>query len=527
MKKRIITVLLPVLVIGCSGLMDLENNTSESNATNGKKTTLLTRSDVTVNYMGHKYSITDGPLSIEKARALFSDTSLEATHRALRILPSNMEQLHRLEADESLIISYHPLEYVLIPESFDNAPAPEQEMDPVYEECGTVVAMEDLRTVSPVYVLWPVSHPLPQGVNYELLYEVYMPEAEPSRLIPDPYIEPPHAAGHLRCYDNRLASYKPLKHVQLQYIDVFSSTRTAYTDTSGYFYLSFADIDYPVTVKLRNDKFVVRDSTTSNVKSFSFSPRDYVLPFPGNENPVFVNGCNVQFPANFFWDTYKAAEYYFYGDNDLLNIVPIYDTLGVSIDIHAINSSAPNNILGCFSYSTNNSFSPYINIFNPYSNYSGASSKIFGTVNHELAHATNYTLGASYMYATDDMIVESFASLMGWYNVSQYYSSYVGTSHSLVHSICTQGRQNWTQSSTTLIYTPIFIDLYDDYNQHTTNSSYNNDPISGVPISFIANSALGPQSFQSVHNLLQSGVGSYYTSSEFSTFISPYSIFLP
>lgn len=38
--------------------------------------------------------------------------------------------------------------------------------------------------------------------------------------------------------------------------------------------------------------------------------------------------------------------------------------------------------------------------------------------------------------------------------------------------------------------------------------------------------ALGPQSFQSVYNTLQSGVGIYYSSSELSTFIYPYSVFL-
>ena len=82
----------------------------------------------------------------------------------------------------------------------------------------------------------------------------------------------------------------------------------------------------------------------------------------------------------------------------------------------------------------------------------------------------------------------------------------------------------WTPSSSSN-YSPIFVDLFDDYNQHTHNSNYNNDPISYVPVSFIRYCALGPTTFQAVYNNLLSGVGTYYSSDEFNTFIAPYSAF--
>ena len=130
------------------------------------------------------------------------------------------------------------------------------------------------------------------------------------------------------------------------------------------------------------------------------------------------------------------------------------------------------------------------------------------------------------MSQTDTVIKESFASFFGWYNVYQYYSS-VAITHQIVNNICTQGRQTWTASSSNINYTPIYIDLFDNYNQHTYSSiPYNQDPISGVPINTIINFALGPTSFHNVYYPLASLIGSYYTGSEYSAFISPYSLFL-
>ena len=432
-----------------------------------------------------------------------------------------MSQLHRLEADKSLIIYYHPFGYELLPDAEEWIVKEGKEELTLIEgnECEMVVDQNVKECdIYPIYVLWPLSHPIPRELNYECLYDAYLPENQ-LRDLPDP--QPvPHYSGYLSAYDNRLGQYKPIGTVQLEYKESDGTTQFSSTDDDGYFFLPFGDPDYPLIINLRNDKFIIRDGATSNVKSIA-------LNLNLSYSPDLNNNYDVTLPTNFFLDTYKAAEYYFYGQNDVLDIIPIYDTLGISIDIHAIDEPSAEDYLGLFNYSS----TPYINIWNAYkNNYTGASSKIFGTVNHELTHASNYAYAGYSNYSiTLPRIKESFASFVGWYAVLQYYSYYIGTNQYFTNNICTQGRQTWTRyiSSPSIHYTPIYVDLFDDYNQHIMiGSAYNDDPISGVPVSFIVSSALGPMTFQSVYTILQSGIGLYYTSSEFATFIAPYSIFL-
>ena len=82
----------------------------------------------------------------------------------------------------------------------------------------------------------------------------------------------------------------------------------------------------------------------------------------------------------------------------------------------------------------------------------------------------------------------------------------------------------WTGSIPIYLYQEFDNENNNIYYRYSTN--YNDDPISGVPIPFIVSSALGPQTFQAVYNILESGIGLYYTADEFSRFIAPYSIFL-
>lgn len=465
------------------------------------------------------------PLSIEEARRVFADSSLKSTHLALRVYPQDMNQLHWLESNKSLMVFYHPVRYDfqqsgIIDNLNDDTIDSEQDEEIEVEDCCILEEPQtDSRIMCPVYVLWPVSSPIPDSVVYDYLYEAYVQNTlEVDGIIPDSRFNL-HVYGYLRSHDNRLNQKTPVRHVQIQYQDQFGITKTTYTDSNGRFVLHAGVITNPVIVNLINDKFAIRDSTTSNVKSYSLTISNGIVTVPMTPDNEYLLDCS----SGFFLDTYKAAEYYFYENNDLLESVPVYDTLGVSIDIQAINS--PGEYLGAFYYGS----TPYIKIWNHYKgNYSGASSKIFGTVNHELGHATNYAYsGYSNMIATDPMIKESFASFFGWYNVLQNYSSIIGTNQNIVNTICTQGRQTWTQSSINLNYTPLFIDLYDDYNQHTASSSYNDDPISAVPLAFILSCSLGPTSYSAVSSALINGIGSYYSAADISRFTSPYTIFLP
>ena len=489
----------------------------------------VTRANNTVEYMGHQYAVTHGPLTIAEARTIYSDTSLMPTHKAVRILPESMKQLHRLEADTALTIYDHPFGYVLLPDpdelnADDYVEGPDAVVSPFKDECVVVDDQDDECEVSPVYVLWPVSHPVPDDLEFEALFDAYLENNSIVNRGGGPIQPASYVEGYLRSYDNRSGQYKPIRNVRLEYRGELDFVYSASTDSLGYFMLPYCDVNYPLVIKLQNDKFTVRDSLTSNVKSFSLSFSNYALHGLNGDTQYLVS-----LPSNFFLDVYKAAEYYFYGHNDLLDIIPCYDTLGVSIDIHAINAINPN-ANGSFSYSLGGTGLPNIKIWNGYkNNYTGACSNIFEVVNHELGHATHYAaVGALLLNTTSAPVKESLASFFGWYNVFQYYYSYVGGNHYYTHLICYGHWQFWTPSSPYpyINYTPIFVDLVDDYNQHIPYDDCNDDPISGVPVSFIIDCALGPTTLQSVYDNLLLGVGVYYTAADFSTFFSPYLSFL-
>lgn len=481
-------------------------------------TAIATRSASTIEYMGHLYAKTNGPFTIQKARVFFNDSSLVPTHKALRIIPANMDELHRLEADKTLQIQYHPFGYKLLPDYSDWVTV--ETGEPIRRdlnqerECSCEMTV-DMREPDPIYVLWPVMHPLPLNMNYELLFDAYLPNTDSYNRDFNPGLDPvpePIIAGYLTSYDNRLNQSIPIRNVKVEYQSIRNNTLYTYTNEDGYFTLDFANSDPSIVIRLQNDKFVIREGESTNIKSFAL---DSVLYYE-NLNHEYI----VDLPTNFYLDVYRGAEYYFYGDNDLLDCVPKYDTLGVSIDIHAIDTLGEN--LGCFYAGTY--FSPYIKMWNNYkNNYTEASSIIFGGINHELGHASNYAFaGLYYMYNTQSVIKESFASFVGWYNVYQYYSP---SNQYLADFLCWQGNQTWTNNIIDN-YTPIYVDLYDSFNQHTQFTYLNDDPISNVPIPFIVSSALGPQTSQDVCDILATGIGIYYTADELSRFLAPYSIFL-
>jgi len=498
-----------------------------------------------VSYLGRQFQVSREPYRLDDAQGSFErylskegysskDIKLKPTHHALKVQPQSIDQLYYLENDRNLIVLYAPFGYNLLYDTTrDNSDIcnyKSLDVNDVIDCCNTDMESNEIK-VYPVYILWPVSKQIPDQLSYEYCYEAFFPEQNTEKS--DPIISDweneaffgaldrgSSITGTLRVFDNRLNEYVPVPHALLRYSSYDWETtlyqmHTARTLEDGSFSIERAiHPTTPLELILTNDKFVIRDSLTSNIKTISLGS---VLGYQLQGNPV-----QIDLPVDFFLDVYNAADYYFYGENDLLDQVEKYDTLGTKISIYAIDT--PGVYLGVFNYAS----TPYINIWNYYkSNYTGASSKVFGTVNHELGHATNYArYGKTYTSQTPSFIKESFASFFGWYNVSQYYSS-VASSHSIVHSICTQGRQSWTTSSSNLNYTPIYIDLFDDYNQQLYNSSHNYDTIDGVPIDIILSLSLGPQSMGFISSLMQyyASTGLYFTYSQYTSFIAPYSIF--
>lgn len=117
---------------------------------------------------------------------------------------------------------------------------------------------------------------------------------------------------------------------------------------------------------------------------------------------------------------------------------------------------------------------------------------IFASTIHELAHWSHRLFydrenhKGDYEDMVNKFISESWASCIEWYITTNYYSGLFGE---LGYR---NGFQSWNNQfqEPEILYTPIFIDLFDTYNQSLTNSSTHNDNISSYTLPEIQNNII-------------------------------------
>lgn len=464
---------------------------------------------------------------VESSAGLESDRQLAPTHFALKIHVDDLDSFMSLEQDTTLIISYVPFGYTIAENNNtrSNKESSTYNDNPfsqsgIIEECKLVDDEDPDVEITPMYVFWPVLREIPSTLSYELLYLAYIPEyakdhssntrSDEEELWLSQMFEAGDArdveyGAYVYAYDNSLSTYVPVKYASV----AIGGSRLNYveTDSNGYFALPSwisPQATNSLTLYCFNDTFTVRQGSTTSPVSASLGQ---ISTLWANNNTI-----NIYLPYSFELEVYQAASYYFWGSNSLLSQTTQYQS---HINIQAINNSS-SGYLGLFNYTS----TPYIEIYCYYT----TASFIFGTVLHELGHATHYQYhGQNTMASMPDFILESFASFHGWFCVFQYYVPSV-TSHTSVNSICTQGRQTWTSNANNP-YTPLYIDLYDNYDQSADYPNAVQDNIAYVPISAIVAASVGPVTYSQVYNILYSYVGSYYTSTQFSTFIQYFNCF--
>lgn len=109
----------------------------------------------------------------------------------------------------------------------------------------------------------------------------------------------------------------------------------------------------------------------------------------------------------------------------------------------------------------------YIRIYN---NNAANNARKIGTTLHELGHMAQYNRGTYFGFlATDDILLESWASYVSWHIGEEYYKSIGWVKLSPDSDITGNARQGWRWDdknySDLYSYSPLFVDLIDDYNQ--------------------------------------------------------------
>jgi hypothetical protein len=141
---------------------------------------------------------------------------------------------------------------------------------------------------------------------------------------------------------------------------------------------------------------------------------------------------------------------------------------------------------------------------------------------------------------TRDLLKESWASYVGWYLGELYYSK-LGYTEPMINGLIYdhtndyyqgltgQARQYWERTHTEEQngnYSPLLIDLIDDFNQAVHGSgTLNYDAVSNIPRAVIYKIANEARTWEDCRNILDNYIGTYYTSSEFAEFVYPYDFY--
>ncbi len=175
---------------------------------------------------------------------------------------------------------------------------------------------------------------------------------------------------------------------------------------------------------------------------------------------------------------------------------------------------------------------PYIEVYTNYMTLLGYmyyQSYLIGGILHELGHYSHYSLrgGYSMFQKVPKLVTESYACYVGWYLGELYYTrlGYVETVSD--EDITYQARQIWrkTDIGTNAPYSPLFVDLIDDFNQYAyygPSANLVQDLMSGVPHSVINRVACQGWEWAKCKSILQEYVGTYYNAVDFNYYIGHY-----
>lgn len=465
--------------------------------------------------------------------------SLEATHYALRIFPRNEDEQWAVELMEDVEVSYIPFDYAGLTEEEAQeleASATRASERPVFTDASPYVVVEDeiqqtvdegaaesVSQIMPIlYAVWPVGKPLPEELDYEMDYEVFLPSGEART-------RSAAASGGntLRLLENeaiRLALGRPASRA--------AATRSGDVVLSGEFEMweVLREVRVPIPrikVKFHLGSNIVETDADENGY---FSITADSIPADASWDIVFQNPKwkvtreNSTIPKNFFQgDVYQevfwseththirttvqpadatilnALNYYYYTTH---NLTKWEIAGGIRVIAHNESSSGYN---GLFTYT--GSGSCYITI---YRNNTVERNLLAGTVLHEIGHFIQFKERGGYnnMRVVDKLLQESFASYVGWYLTEKYYEE-LGYVKNPGQDISGQDRQfSWERTTSGALgyYSPLFIDLADDFDQgiySTSYRKYNRDEIKGLHYGIVMKIAKESANWASCKSILR------------------------
>lgn len=434
------------------------------------------------------------PYRLENMQAAFKElkysnppiNEIAPNHKYVRIKPANEEQLDLLQQDTNLLLWSYPLNYELLVNGtyYHDPSIPKDEI--TFQYC--VVPMEyEFPSELTVEHIYDVFIP-PMGEHHDFYsaledkaYEIIGIKDEPNGSKASEWTP----SATIRAYDDVADAYVPLQGIIVR-ARYGTKTAKATTNSSG---------------------FCQMTETFKHAVNYSFKwERAYWDIRNGVVGQAFYNGPQLSTTWNLnisktagksilYATVHRAALKFYYG-NTLGVTRPILSTGKTKI---GVMDSSPSWGSGCCwgTWSFTGAI-PDIVVAHPHE--TTPTDMVFNTTIHELAHQSHLIfMNLSTYIQLAKEIHESWADAVAWRLTAHHYQSdlyaYTGGNYSGVNST-TYNNQDWEPGTMpngkSYCYTPLFIDLMDNYNQRTSSNNNNrpNDNISGYTLEYIQNNIL-------------------------------------
>lgn len=483
-------------------------------------------------------------------KSSFDGVKLSPTHYALKIYPKNEREQWAVELLEDVKVAYIPFDYVQVSE--EDSLALKQAIQigvPAFHETSPyVVTYDDVEAkdgpaipesfrMPVLYAVWPCEKPLPDTLDYVLDYEVFIPDysetTKSSCELGDDLMRVLEAeainlalgttafatksdtspiktiTGTLMFRDWLLNEWVPVRNLKVRF-QLGSKICDTYVREDGSFSITNEiSFDGSLSYVFQHPRWKLTSMNSTTPITETFGSLHGLV----DENNYHANYMSHNYPL---FEVHMGVDYFY---NSAHPIPKWYYDSGIRI---RVSKSADSEADGVFTYSTNGS--AFITIYNNY-DYQKMYKDV-SVIMHELGHFVHYgERGGSFddFDRVHDLIAESFASYVGWLLGNKLYTD-KGYSGNL-GMIGNQSRQSWNKNLSVDEngwYSPLFVDLVDDYNQGAFSSALPTDRIKNFPNSIIMTIAEEDYNWSKVKSRLNSYVGTYYTTGDLNAYLSNY-----
>lgn len=465
--------------------------------------------------------------SLSLRSGLKRQTVLEPTHLYVRFLPADSSEYEALLSDTLLDVTSYPLDYKLT--EGDSYRDPSLPAEAITWQYSVVPARYDFGKIGVEYELLDKLYILDEDLDREDVFvESSLKSGSAERLVwRDVVNEALIQTGNLgenelrskwtpcatiKAYDDLLKKYIPLQGVKVR-IRYFAFLKAYhYTDANGNVSFDSKRTSVEYSIEWERDMWDIRDG---GVQAYYNGPDQKSK---WNLNIGSGTQKSLHYSA-----IHRALYKYYYGDCCGLKrpnkAVKISYQTGKDPDGTALGSTAAPIVR------TWNWIFSAIRIYEKGSQGNVQEvSNLFATTLHELTHASHACRlsRSDYDDKVSKFIKESWAVAAEWYLVSDEYKKLGASGTEFEKFVGKKNIQSWPYIGRSLIYSSLFIDMVDTYNQGENNSSYPNDDISGYTMSLIDSKLTSMRTFVDVESFMKSNRPANVSFNQINNFLKIY-----